>query len=87
VRALAFMLSVFIYVAAIASAHAKDFPRNTDLQQELHGISTIAESLPELDTLECKTRCDGQPACAQFTSINSCLDNDLNIKGCNWSCD
>jgi hypothetical protein len=87
VRALALIIPLFIYVASIEGAHAKDFPRNTDLQQELHGITSIADFLPELDSLECTTKCDGQPACAQFTNINSCLDNELGVRGCNWSCD
>lgn len=49
-------------------------------------IQTVEELIPELNSLQCSARCDGQPACGQFKDMDTCIDLG-EANGCFWACD
>lgn len=83
-RALVFTL--LIYMVPQTWAARNDFEHNTDLQQDTRLPSSITELIPDLESLDCTTKCDGEPACAQFKDLNSCLGDGSQLR-CFWSCE
>jgi hypothetical protein len=78
-------LVLLIYSLPLWAA-GKDFERNTDLQQDTRGISSITDIVPGLDDLDCTPKCEGKKGCGDFHDMSSCLDNDK-VSGCFWSCE
>jgi hypothetical protein len=83
------LLLLFIYAVAKPSWAVADFERNTDLKQDVNrSVTSIADIIPDLDSLDCTPKCEGKTAsnCGQYQDMDSCLD-DGSAKGCFWSCE
>jgi hypothetical protein len=68
-------------------AAAAGYDRDNELDDaDRRSPTSISDLLPDVKDLNCQARCDGEPACGQLTTIDSCLEHS-ETHGCFWSCD
>lgn len=82
IRSLALVILIYLSQFALAT---DDMMSTASEKISPREIATISEIIPDFEDLCQTVKCEGAPACGQFTDEDSCLDGGEAL-GCFWSC-
>lgn len=87
-KSLKLIKTISLAIALVFSLSAfAGYDREDDFSRDdRREIGSIQDLLPEVNNLNCQTKCVGQPGCGDFKDMDSCLDQNAQ-NGCFWSCD